>query len=87
MRSYANDTALPGGKYEPGDEDEEGTAVGPVGVAYTHRIDGSRSVARLTKRYLVNRKHRTLTDLPDWSAYQPGESQEIMSSRSIPYRQ
>jgi coenzyme A diphosphatase NUDT7 len=27
MRSYASDTALPGGKYEPGDEDEEGTAV------------------------------------------------------------
>jgi coenzyme A diphosphatase NUDT7 len=27
MRSYAHDTALPGGKYEAGDEDEEGTAV------------------------------------------------------------
>lgn len=27
MRSYASDTALPGGKYEDGDEDEEGTAV------------------------------------------------------------
>ncbi|RSH92271.1 hypothetical protein EHS25_008686 [Saitozyma podzolica] len=26
MRSYASDTALPGGKYEDGDEDEEGTA-------------------------------------------------------------
>lgn len=26
LRSYANDTALPGGKYEEGDEDEEGTA-------------------------------------------------------------
>ncbi|ORY30329.1 NUDIX hydrolase domain-like protein [Naematelia encephala] len=26
MRSYAHDTALPGGKYEEGDEDEEGTA-------------------------------------------------------------
>jgi 8-oxo-dGTP pyrophosphatase MutT (NUDIX family) len=27
LRTYANDTALPGGKYEEGDEDEEGTAV------------------------------------------------------------
>ena len=27
MRTYAQDTALPGGKYEEGDEDEEGTAV------------------------------------------------------------
>ena len=27
MRSYASDTALPGGKYEDGDEDDEGTAV------------------------------------------------------------
>lgn len=27
MRTYASDTALPGGKYEEGDEDEEGTAV------------------------------------------------------------
>lgn len=26
MRSYASDTALPGGKYEEGDLDEEGTA-------------------------------------------------------------
>jgi coenzyme A diphosphatase NUDT7 len=26
MRSYASDTALPGGKYEDGDEDMEGTA-------------------------------------------------------------
>ncbi|WVQ83165.1 hypothetical protein IAT38_005303 [Cryptococcus sp. DSM 104549] len=26
MRTYAQDTALPGGKYEEGDEDEEGTA-------------------------------------------------------------
>jgi hypothetical protein len=33
MRSYASDTALPGGKYEDGDEDEEGTAVGHVGVS------------------------------------------------------
>ncbi len=30
MRSYASDTALPGGKYEDGDEDEEGTAVCPL---------------------------------------------------------
>lgn len=28
LRTYAHDTALPGGKYEEGDEDEEGTAVG-----------------------------------------------------------
>ena len=27
MRTYAADTALPGGKYEEGDTDEEGTAV------------------------------------------------------------
>jgi len=27
MRSYASDTALPGGKYEEDDEDDEGTAV------------------------------------------------------------
>jgi hypothetical protein len=27
MRSYASDTALPGGKYEEGDKDEEWTAV------------------------------------------------------------
>ena len=27
MRTYAADTALPGGKYENGDEGEEGTAV------------------------------------------------------------
>lgn len=27
MRSYAADTALPGGKYDEGDEDEVGTAV------------------------------------------------------------
>jgi len=30
MRTYAQDTALPGGKYEEGDIDSEGTAVGPV---------------------------------------------------------
>ena len=30
MRTYAQDTALPGGKYEEGDVDSEGTAVGPV---------------------------------------------------------
>ena len=28
MRSYASDTALPGGKYEPGDATPEDTAVG-----------------------------------------------------------
>lgn len=27
MRTFAHDTALPGGKYEPGDIDAEGTAV------------------------------------------------------------
>lgn len=27
MRTYAQDTALPGGKYEEGDVDAEGTAV------------------------------------------------------------
>lgn len=27
MRTYAQDTALPGGKYEEGDIDSEGTAV------------------------------------------------------------
>lgn len=27
MRTYAQDTALPGGKYEEGDNDSEGTAV------------------------------------------------------------
>jgi coenzyme A diphosphatase NUDT7 len=27
MRTYAQDTALPGGKYEDGDIDAEGTAV------------------------------------------------------------
>lgn len=27
MRTYAQDTALPGGKYEEGDIDAEGTAV------------------------------------------------------------
>jgi len=31
LRTYANDTALPGGKYEDGDEDEEGTAVSLLG--------------------------------------------------------
>jgi len=30
MRTYAQDTALPGGKYEEGDVDSEGTAVGLV---------------------------------------------------------
>jgi hypothetical protein len=34
MRSYASDTALPGGKYEDGDEDEEGTAVGQGETGY-----------------------------------------------------
>jgi hypothetical protein len=29
MRTYAKDTALPGGKYEEGDVDAEGTAVSP----------------------------------------------------------
>jgi hypothetical protein len=29
MRTYAQDTALPGGKYEEGDIDAEGTAVCP----------------------------------------------------------
>lgn len=33
MRTYAQDTALPGGKYEEGDEDEEGTAVGAVSIS------------------------------------------------------
>lgn len=32
MRSYASDTALPGGKFEEGDEDDEGTAVSCLGV-------------------------------------------------------
>ncbi|EJT45353.1 hypothetical protein A1Q2_05453 [Trichosporon asahii var. asahii CBS 8904] len=30
MRSYAADTALPGGKYDEGDEDEVGTATAPA---------------------------------------------------------
>jgi hypothetical protein len=30
MRTYAQDTALPGGKYEDGDIDSEGTAVCPL---------------------------------------------------------
>ena len=38
MRSYASDTALPGGKYEEGDEDDEGTAVCPD-VASSHFFD------------------------------------------------
>ena len=33
MRTYAQDTALPGGKYEEGDIDAEGTAVCPPSPA------------------------------------------------------
>jgi len=33
MRTYAQDTALPGGKYEEGDIDAEGTAVCPPSLS------------------------------------------------------
>jgi hypothetical protein len=50
MRTYAQDTALPGGKYEDGDIDAEGTAVCSSSLGYSslmHR-DG-----KLMKRYLT----------------------------------
>lgn len=50
LRTYAYDTALPGGKWEEGDKDEEWTAVSrsslPTDLALTC------SAARLSKRYL-----------------------------------
>ena len=49
MRTYAQDTALPGGKYEEGDIDAEGTAVCSSSLGYSSLIhrDG-----KLMKRYL-----------------------------------
>jgi hypothetical protein len=37
MRTYAQDTALPGGKYEDGDIDAEGTAVCRVSLSKSRR--------------------------------------------------
>jgi coenzyme A diphosphatase NUDT7 len=37
MRTYAQDTALPGGKYEEGDIDAEGTAVWRVSLSKSRR--------------------------------------------------
>jgi hypothetical protein len=37
MRTYAQDTALPGGKYEEGDIDAEGTAVCRVSLSKSRR--------------------------------------------------
>jgi len=45
MRTYAQDTALPGGKYEEGDIDAEGTAVCRVSLFRTVVADQQRREA------------------------------------------
>jgi coenzyme A diphosphatase NUDT7 len=49
MRTYAQDTALPGGKYEDGDIDAEGTAV--CRPAFEKSLLMNRD-EKLMKRYL-----------------------------------
>lgn len=50
MRTYAQDTALPGGKYEEGDIDAEGTAVCRLSFEKSSLINRD---GKLMKRYLT----------------------------------
>ncbi len=54
MRTYASDTALPGGKYEEGDQDEEGTAVSSCLKGKSHAASNSYSGERLSRRWAQN---------------------------------
>jgi len=68
MRSYASDTALPGGKYEPGDATPEDTAVSrspSLHVKMQLTISGEKRM----KRSADSAETTVARLMIDWTAY------------------
>jgi hypothetical protein len=75
MRTYAQDTALPGGKYEEGDIDAEGTAVCSPSLGNSSLINRD---GKLMKRYIMPRMLNAQALTVDRPAHRPRKSEETM---------
>jgi coenzyme A diphosphatase NUDT7 len=75
MRTYAQDTALPGGKYEEGDVDAEGTA---VRLPSSEKSSLTNRDEKLMKRYIMPHMLNAQGLTVDRPAHRPRKSEETM---------